>query len=361
MTPYLSRLVDSPDFGRLAALKPAALCPYLYYTIAPYIYTMANSGWFSWVKRTRRSTDRTPAVIRNPALKKINRMFVNEVLVRCPNPVNAVIAGIGPWENNTVAVRILHGSEDCPYHHLPDQQTILENDIGRQSLQYSRLFPETLLQAMAATPLKNAVELFDQGRAGSITPAEIISPCRFHPRENLFDSRRLLPGNCCPHVFQHIYPDALAAMVDADTDPLLSIRHPGRNNGEKGGDMTVKIKKTSAWQNRPFRRLIDGLYALSRLLGHPQERLDYKLEIKIAATEAIGDCPMRTGTVCAVNLRSPDFLCPASFHAVYPYLLLAAAGEKMNWGGGPEGNLIPCPDCAGVIYSIFRNHPDPGN
>jgi uncharacterized repeat protein (TIGR04076 family) len=352
MSEYLSRLTDSPGFGRLNALKPEALCPFLYYTIAPYVYTIAGGGWFSWVKRGRRPTDRNPAMIRNPSLKTINSRFVNEVLVRCPNPDEIVIAGIGPWENGAVSVRILHGGGHCPFHHGPGRMIILENGEGHRPLEYSRLFPETLINAMADLPLKSAMDLFDQGRAGSMTPAEIISPCRFHPEKMAFDSRRLLPDNCCPHVFQHIYPDVLAAMVDADVDPEMSIHHPGQKDKENGGNMTIEIKKLSAWRNRPAKHLIDGLYALSGRLGYPRERLDYRLEIKIVTANAAGDCPMRAGEVCAVNLRGSDFLCPASFHAAYPYLLLAAAGRKMNWSGPRDVNLIPCPDCAGVVYVI---------
>ncbi|MEW6080064.1 MAG: hypothetical protein AB1724_19810 [Thermodesulfobacteriota bacterium] len=352
MSAYLSRLTDSPGFGRINGLKPDSLCPYLYYTIAPYIYTIANGGWFSWVKRARNPETRSPAIITNYRLKKNNGRFVNEVVVRCPNPRVPVIAGIGPWTGGAVSVRILHGGGDCLYRHSPGQQVFLDSENGRQPLAYSRQFPEVLLRSLTDLPLKTAMTLFDQGHAGSITPAEIISPCRFHHGKTPHDSRRLLPDNCCPHVFQHVYPDVLAAMVDAGSDPLLAIQHPGRNDGENGGKMTVEIKKMQGRRNRTAGRLVDGLYALSRFLGHPRERLDYRLEIRVAASKAAGECPMKIGAVCAVNLNNSDFLCPASFHAAYPYLLLAAAGEKMAWDGSRGDNRIPCPDCAGVIYMV---------
>ena len=347
MSTYLSRLMQHPGFNRLADLVPADLCPFLYYPVSPYVFTLAGGGWFSWVRRTWDPTDRKPPLIKKTADKKNNRLFINEVLVRCPNPGRRVIAGIGPWQNGAIAVRILHGDENCPFHHLPGQRIIPDAAAGGRSLGYSRLFPEVLLEAVADMSMKTAVALFNNGRAGSISPADIINPCRYHDRPAVYDSRHLLPDNCCPHAFQQVYPHILAVMSGAAVDRRVSIQHPG-----DGTAITMNLEKTLYERSGLLKRLLDGLYFVYGRLFHPLERLDYTLTLTVTDGNPPLGCAMEPGQRFAVNLRRPDFLCPAGFHAAYPYLMLATAGKQMDWGGEPSGNRIPCPDCAGIIYGM---------
>ena len=347
MPNYLSRLMQHPGFNRLAGLVPTGLCPFLYYPVSPYVFTLAGGGWFSWIKRTPDPTDRKPPLIKKPTDKKINRLFKNEVIVRCPNPNSNIIAGIGPWEKDQIAVRILHSDGDCPFHHHPGQRIIQDAAAGGQSLRYSRIFPEVLLEAMTDMSMKAAVALFNNGRAGSISPADIINPCRYHDRPVLYDTRILLPDNCCPHAFQQVYPHILAVMYDAPVDRRISIKHPG-----DGTVITIKLEKTLRDRSRLIKRLLDGLYFVYGRLFHPLERLDYRLTLTVTDGNPHSGCSMGQGHLFAVNLHSPDFLCPAGFHAAYPYLMLAAAGKQMDWGGALSGKYIPCPDCAGTIYAI---------
>ena len=347
MSTYLSRLMQHPGFNRLAVLMPTDLCPFLYYPVSPYVFTLAGGGWFSWVKRTADPTDRKQPLIKKPAAKKINRLFINEVLVRCPNPGRPVIAGIGPWQNGAIAVRILHSDGNCPFHHLPGQRIIQNAAAATQSLGYSRLFPEVLLEAVADMTMKTAVALFNEDRAGSVSPADIINPCRYHDRPAVYDIRHFLPDSCCPHAFQQVYPHILAVMSGGAVDRQISIQHPG-----DGTAITMNLEKTLHERSRLTKRLLDGLYLVYGRLFHPLERLDYALTLTVTEGNPSAGCAMSPGQRFAVNLNSPDFLCPAGFHAVYPYLMLAAAGTQMDWGGKLSENRIPCPDCAGIVYGI---------
>ncbi len=347
MTTYLSKLIENRNFQQLAALKPEGICPFLNYTISPYVFTLANQGWFSWIKRTTDPTDREPPLIKKPKDKKTNRLFKNEVLVRCPNPKRNVIAGIGPWEKDQIAVRILHGSGECPFHHQSGQLIIQTIAAGQQSLDYSRLFPEVLLEAMSETSAEEAIGLFNTGRVKSISPVNIINPCRFHNHPVVYDARSLLPDDCCPHVFQQIYPHILAIMYEAAVHRRVSIQHPGDST-----DLTIKLEKRLRKRPRLIKQLADGFYRLYGHFFHPLERLDYNFFLTVTDGNPGIGCSMHQGRRMTINLHSPDFLCPAGLHAVYPYLMMAAAGTQMDWGGDISENRIPCPDCAGIVYGI---------
>ena len=91
------------------------------------------------------------------------------------------------------------------------------------------------------------------------------------------------------------------------------------------------------------------LKKLFKAVFYPVDILDYDLEINILESESV-----KNGKKYMVNLRNQDFLCPASFHVLYPYLLLAASGCKMRWDGYSTTSLLPCPDCVGTVYSINK-------
>lgn len=356
MTSYLAGLLNSPNFERLAKLKPKNLCPYLYYNISPYVFTLAEKGWFSWVERKSNPTDRTPPKIKHPEKKKINRLFPNEVLVRCPNPVNSVIAGIGPWEKGTTAVRILHCSGECPFGHRPDRRIIPILQPGAHSFDYSRLFPEILLRAMTDMSLWNVRKRCDTLRGGTIFPAEIVNACRYHKKPAFYSFRNLLPDNCCPHVFQQVYPYILAIMYNADVNNTVMIQHPGEDER-----MTLKLEKTVVKQPWLIKKPKDVFFSLFGRFFYPLDRFDYTLTLRYLSGKTPDGCTVQQGRRFAVNLRRPDFLCPAGFHAAYPFLLLAAAGKSMDWGANAPPDRVPCPDCAGIIYGInsrgFRSRP----
>ncbi len=349
MTDYLTRLTENPAFRPLAGLKPDGICPYLYYNIAPYVYTLINNGWFAWVRRSENPAVRRPAVIRHPEQNKTNRLFVNEVLVRCPHPETTVIAGVGPEEHQTTMVRILHVDGDCPCQHLPEERFLLPPEAGEQALSYGRLFTERLLQAMTAVSLEKAVMLFD-GDTGAVSCDTIRNPCRYHPRPVRYDARRLLPGNCCPHVFARIYPQVLAVMYGAEVDNVQTVPAPGNK-----GSLKLKIEKTPANRAWPWRIISNAVDTAFSRLFHPLDRIDYTLAVKVLSADPGETGGMRPGDCCDVNLKSPAYLCPAGFYSLYPYLLLAAAGGKMAWSESGTNLHIPCPDCAGVVYDI---HPD---
>ena len=350
MKSYLSQLVEASEFTGLSALKPDDLCPYLYYILSPYLYVLANDGWFPWVRQTPDPGERRPPKVNRPFQKNVNRRYINEVVVRCPNPDRVVLAGVGPGEDDNLAVRILRGDPACPSGHRTGREFSLTREAGRQSMIYSRLFPEILIKAITDLDLEEAMTLFDGAQKGAIRTAVIHHPCRYHRQSTAYAWQRLLPGGADPHLFQQAYPHVLAVMYDAKVEPRLTVHRPGGD--EK---MMLEIEKKPLGQNVWMERAQAAFDRLCAGLGRPREPLNYRLDIR--ASIPVGQTGGSAGPalVWPVNPRAPGYPCPAGLHAIYPYLLLAAAGRCLDWGNPAAIGLAPCPDCAGVIYAISRH------
>lgn len=344
---YLSRLTGHPAFSRLAPLLPPAICPFLFYNLAPYLFTLANDGWFDWVNKHPLPQKRATIGPNDFTKKSINRKYVNEVLVCCPNPGKKVVAGVGPWDKGRAAIRILKGDEICPNGHQAGQMLLLDSDTGQAKAErFFRLFPQILLESLGDTTMAEAICSYDRRDNGQIRVAEIISPCRFHKRANgpaALPLTHLLPDNFCPHVFAAIYPRVLALMYGANIDPVVTIDHPGG-----GGEVCLKLQKKTRTAGVLAGRTLNVIGKGLQWLGRPLDRLDYDINILVQKNEA-ADCTLRPSNSYAVNISDPDFCCPAAFATLYPFLLLAAAGNPLPW---PDTARISCPDCAGIIYQI---------
>ena len=117
MKNYLDQLVEHQAFEQAAPLLPPGLCPFLFYNLTPYIFTLAHGGWFSWAKKCKQPTDRRTPTPSDFSRQNVNRLYFNETLVRCPNPDCNLVAGIGPWKGNNLALRLVHQKGECPQNY----------------------------------------------------------------------------------------------------------------------------------------------------------------------------------------------------------------------------------------------------
>ncbi len=347
MTACLSSTTASRLFRHLDPLLPAGICPLLFYSLTPYIITLGRRGWFGWVTCTSFPGHRKAANPLDFTRKNVNRRYPNEVLVRCPNPHSLVVAGLGPWEGGTLMVRFLHGEEACPFAHQAEQQFLLDGTHIRQAEPFYARFPEALLQALGKISMAEAIFRYNQNDNARLTVAKTIFPCRYHSRRDRRRFRELLPEDFCPHVFWAIYPRVFALMYGATVNPAVTVDHPGGT-----GAVALTLHKTSRPANRLARLPADLAENILRRLGHPVDRLNYILTIHVAANNAAG-CILTPGKKYWVNLKNRQYLCPAAFQAVYPYLLLRAAGEHPPWSNSDSPARICCPDCVGAVYRLY--------
>ncbi len=347
MNNYLTELTGHPAFERLSALNLPPVCPFLFYNLCPYIYTLARDGWFDWVPRAADPARRKKPGSTRFTRKTVNCNYVNEVLVRCPNPHGLVVAGAGPWTGDRICLRILHREGPCPYDHRPGPQVVLDKTgAERLALHYFRLFPEVLLEIRADIGPAEAAGLMTQGGGCPVRASEIIHPCRYHRHPKTYNSARLLPDDCCPHVFWRLYPQVLGRMYHARPEPPMTFPHPDTDKS-----VTAKIEKKPEPKN-PARRAAERLADFARrLLRRPADRLDYSVIIH-CLENAVPGCPFSQGGRYQVNLHSQAFLCPAAFFSLYPFLLSAAAGSPVTWDMPEAGTRVCCPDCIGAVYEL---------
>ncbi|HTY45535.1 MAG TPA: hypothetical protein VMD52_06060 [Patescibacteria group bacterium] len=331
--------------GRLKSGQSAlpGVCPFLFYNLAPYVVTLAKGGWFSWAQRTA-DCRRRPIEKKDFRTKQVNWVYPNEVLVRCPNPQNAVVAGIGPAPDGKLRIRILDVEGTCLQAHAAGQEFNLEaDDAARRALDFNVAFPTILAASLG--PAQQAT--IDESTPVGIH--HITYSCRYHKEKKTFNAP-LLPGGFCSHAFAAAYPYVLALMYNATVEKELNIRCP-----QGGCALALQLEKKRSLKHKITRPFLRAMEIMFEAVFHPVDLIDYDLGIRLVnvARQHPG-CRLKKGASYPVNLHSPDFICPASFHALYPYLLLKACGKAMEWND-PQGlGALPCPDCVGVSYSFGR-------
>ncbi|MFP4444957.1 MAG: hypothetical protein ACLFPD_01760 [Desulfosudaceae bacterium] len=344
MTPCRNIFGTEPAFRQYQELLPPGICPYLFYTLVPYIVTLAEGGWFNWVVHTADSSRRRSIRPLTEITKNLNRAFPNEVLVGCPHPEIPVIAGVGPGPNRQIRLRLLRGDARCPAHPEAGAQFLLTSSEKNRALCFYQRFPQLLLHSQADMPPAEAVKRFDS-RPPGIAIDTVVHPCRYHktPASDLIG---LVPDHCCPHVFWHIYPRVLARMYNARPAGPIRLAHPGT-----GQPVTVHIEK-QATEKTAWRHLAETAGdRLLRLLRRPQDRQDFTMSIRSVDGEDTGS-PQGAANGCRVNLDNQAILCPAAFATLYPYLLLIAAGAALPWINEEEANRAACPDCTGIRFAL---------
>lgn len=348
MSHYLANLRASDGWNRLSLLMPDGACPFLFYNLTPYIFTLAHQGRFGWVRHLPRDARRAPRP-GDFSGRQVNYLYENEVLVRCPNPQNMVVAGIGTWGEDKLKLRILHAEAECACRHLAGQEIILEKSAAHDAASFNRVFPGSLVAMLKGQPASGTHCQRTPGGIVSLFADKIIYPCRYHKAKKEFNPP-LLPDGFCPHLFQAFYPQVLATMYRANVSPGFDETCPAG-----GCAVRLQLEKQPRFKS-PLTKL--GIAAARRVFEaffHPVDVIDYELRMRVErSANRSAECPLQDGKAYPVNLHSLDSICPASFHALYPYLLAAAAGRRMIWNRDDGRDLLPCPDCVGVVYSVNK-------
>ncbi len=346
MNSYLAEVKGSKAFGDICELVPHDICPFLYYNLTPYIFTLSMGGWFDWVAADKDLNFRKPIDEKDFHKKRVNSLYRNEVLVRCPHPLAKVVAGVGLWGDREIKIRILHSAKECPAgHEAGNQFTVDREESGEKSVDFNTKFPLALYESLAGEAYSPNGNDCSFGSNMAIDISNIQFPCRYHKKRRVFiDS--FLPDGFCWHVFGVIYPQILAIMYNATVDRELRLEHPGMN-----GNITLVIRKISYGRHFALEKIKNVLNKLLSVTLYPIDFVDYDIEITVLEKDN-GGCSLQKGAKYMVNMRDKEFLCPASAHALYPYMILERRGYRFRWDGRNESNLVPCPDCIGAVYSV---------
>lgn len=363
------------------------LCPFAYHNLIPYIITLLNNGWFRWTKKEK---DLNKRYLRTEEYFKdssVNRAFPNEVLVQCPNPDAAVVMGVGiklDGKKKLLTIRVLNkNSLCCAGHKKGDEFTVCEDDIEFPPLLFNTIFPYMMLDSFGGdVRFKNSdgivsIELYDHHCKGLTQPNTILfkvgnrrneksgdcfsyknqpikatavkSPCRYHSKPA--DIERVGPKGFCLDAFHAAYPYGLALLYDADFKGIdkrdsVSICCPSPKY-----KVIFEVKRIQT-VSEVLKRLKNTAAKIFEKVFHPVDIINYKVAYKVL--DVHGNCPAghKVGEEFEFNIWDKKELCPASFHSIFPFLLLENQGIPFRWRDDSKVCEVPCPDCQGAVYQI---------
>lgn len=368
----------------------SGLCPFAYHNLTPYIITLLNNGWFRWVKKGKDLNTRYSRAEKFFKDSSANSAFPNEVLVQCPNPYAAVVIGVGikiEDQKKFLTMRILHQNGLCyAGHKKGDEFNVCEEDISFHPLVFNTVFPYMLLDNFGGNvrfkDIKGNVSVKSsdglnniifkicrrQGNVVSVVNKQdeksidcfsykkhhikarlIKSPCRYHTAPT--DIERVGPKGFCLDAFHAVYPYGLALLYDADF---------------KGSDKYDSVfvccpspKHKVVFEVKRIQTVSNGIKILRNTLAKIFENIFYPVDIinyKVTYTvlDVHGDCPAgyKVGAEFEFNIWDKKELCPASFHSVFPFLLLENQCIPFNWGDTSKSCEVSCPDCQGAVYQL---------
>lgn len=358
---------------------PAGLCPLFYHNLMPYMATLLDGGWFRWVRRDKNSFLRRRSF--EGAFKdgRVNSAFPNEVLVQCPNHMITVVAGVGVKRHDgkkRITLRILRSDGICPAGYIEGTEIeVAEDDITLGLDVFNALSPAILNVAQKGSgsivcrgPLDGAVytirglkavgdsrEVCSKQADSNVKAETLRGECRYHASSKPVENIHAGPPGFCQDAHHAAYPYALELIYN-DAPPWLNadgvtVHCPGVTN-------KVVFRVQREWTAPLWLRRLKGAAAkVFGALAHPVDIIDCRVTYTVARVD--GRCPAghKTADTYEFNMDKRTELCPASFHALYPYLFLKRSGIPFYWTGRdiekdePQAaNMTPCPDCMGAIY-----------
>ncbi|OGL68319.1 hypothetical protein A3D58_04340 [Candidatus Uhrbacteria bacterium RIFCSPHIGHO2_02_FULL_46_47] len=342
MRSYLEQLTSHIDglstAGSQVEIVPG-LCPLLYYSLVPYIVSIADGAQFGWMRYTADTQFRRKILKCDFSRKDVNRLYPNEIIVRCPNHASKVVCGVGPYGDGVIKVRILDAESSCPKSHKPGEEFLLLGDQAHRARNFNRSFPRLVCDAFGLKESRG-----DNSKIG-VSIEDIIFPCRYSRAGQKY-TWPFSPDGFCLHLFQAIYPEVLSCMYGGRVPERFEVPCHCQST-----PLGVSIKKVS--KRRPvFSPVLDIAEGVFERFFYPFDRIDYDINVKIDG-KIPGGCAIASGREYAVNMGDQRFICPSALHFLYPYLLLAERDTYIEWSGdSTPGHTIPCPDCVGTLYAI---------
>ncbi|MFH1245533.1 MAG: hypothetical protein V1662_03530 [Candidatus Omnitrophota bacterium] len=341
---YLFNLRD------LAEYAPSGLCPLLYHSLLPYIITISEGGWFSWVKKRKDLNFRKDINADDFGKANADCRYPNEVLVHCPNINVSVIAGLGPYMERdgqqSLLLRILNKKGACAANYAAGKEIILrKDDFKIPPAEYNARFLPALVAGRNLPPEQSVPCHYEDC---NLYAATIETRCRYHKKKKGY-AHPFLPGGYCLDMFHFIYPGLLSLLYASDKAAC----HPRTfhwwcpANKEK---MAITAEKLSrfpswlAWSKKILEKIFNRMF-------FPYDFIDAHIVFTVEKTQGAKVCPMAQEKRYYLNMADPRYPCPASLHALYPYMLLKARNEQMDWA---DDEYFHCPGCKGVIYRLTK-------
>ena len=93
---------------------------------------------------------------------------------------------------------------------------------------------------------------------------------------------------------------------------------------------------------KPIKMAKSAVEWVFRAIDHPLAVVDYKIRLRVA--EAAEGCEHEAGQEYWMNIRDIRKLCPAAFHALYPFYGIKDEDKALEY--------VHCPDHEGILFRL---------
>jgi uncharacterized repeat protein (TIGR04076 family) len=175
--------------------------------------------------------------------------------------------------------------------------------------------------------------------------------CKYHKRKGQEYKPNDIIRDFCSDAFYAAYPYCLALLYGADKNEFKNGRVCLSCPNPKGIIFEARRVHCRPFYTRIVKKILEWLIA--KIL-YPPDWENWHIKLRVIKNH--GGCPANftAGKTYWFNIRRLDELCPASFHAIYPFFLPYLLEYNSLWQKERSSIEIHCPDHQGMIYNIKK-------
>ena len=83
----------------------------------------------------------------------------------------------------------------------------------------------------------------------------------------------------------------------------------------------------------------------------------YEVVAKVVSQKGTCHAGHKVGDEWVIGPRTPEGICLAAFHTMFPTLLLLLTGAPISWRADPNVTTIACPDAENPVVFELRRLP----
>ncbi|MBU0761927.1 MAG: hypothetical protein KKD39_02785 [Candidatus Altiarchaeota archaeon] len=281
----------------------AGLCPALFHTVLPYIFSFQNGSWFSWEQDK------------------------DSVTAMCP--MGYVGVEVRRKGKNQAVVRVTESGLGCPRHKLG--QEYATKVTSKTILLFDQIFPYLMyvknrrrqveffhdsywkISLKKSKSSKAVGSCFLEGevskRLSSVEVTGMLRGCAYHRGKAKYDFDRVSPKGFCLFAYHLIYPPALSRLYSGVCDDEVRVRCPGTKNY-----IVMKIIR----RPKPFRVLYVFLEWFFRRVNFCQDITFDRVFVEVSEVKG---CPANVAEGFSFEFGVKGLLCPASFDNLFSQIV----------------------------------------
>jgi len=83
----------------------------------------------------------------------------------------------------------------------------------------------------------------------------------------------------------------------------------------------------------------------------------YQVVVKVVSQKGTCSAGHKVGDEWVIGSKTPEGICLAAFHTIYPVVFLLITGAPLTWRPDPNVTVEACPDVANPVVFELRRLP----